>query len=160
MNVLFGATRPDAGRLESAEFPNLKITSSRDAIAAGIGMVHQHFHLVETFSVRENVLLGDKSTETAAVRAEKLAARAATLDLADQLDTKIETLPVGLRQRVEILKALYRDARVLLLDEPTSVLTPLEVDGFFKLVATCAIRERASSSLPTNSAKRSNSPTA
>ncbi len=129
MNILFGALRPDAGTIESAEFPNLKLNSSRDAIAAGIGMVHQHFHLVETFTVRENVVLGDQRADP-----EKLAKFAGKLSLADALDRKIEALPVGLRQRVEILKALYRNARVLLLDEPTSVLTPLEVDGFFELV--------------------------
>lgn len=133
MNILFGALRPDAGMITSAEFPGLKLNSSRDAIAAGIGMVHQHFHLVETFTVRENVLLGDRRPDPAS-RAEKLAELAAKLTLADSLDRKIEALPVGLRQRVEILKALYRNAQVLLLDEPTSVLTPLEVDGFFELV--------------------------
>ncbi|MFQ3580452.1 MAG: ABC transporter ATP-binding protein [Chloracidobacterium sp.] len=128
MNILFGAVHPDRGRLERDGQP-LKFASPRDAIAAGVGLVHQHFHLVDSFTVRENVWLGERAPD-----ASRLRAVAARLGLLDTLDVTVGALPVGLRQRVEILKALYRQARLLLLDEPTAVLTPPEAATLFDLI--------------------------
>lgn len=128
MNILFGATRPDRGRIERDGRP-VTFASPRDAIAAGVGLVHQHFHLVESFTVRENVLLGDPRPDEG-----RLKAAAERLVLTAQLNTVVGRLPVGVRQRVEILKALYRRATLLLLDEPTAALTPPEVDALFAFV--------------------------
>ncbi|MCS7078625.1 MAG: ABC transporter ATP-binding protein [Chloracidobacterium sp.] len=128
MNILFGATRPDRGRI-ARDGQWMMFASSRDAIAAGVGLVHQHFHLVESFTIRENVLLGDVRPDEARLRA-----AAARLGLADSLNTVVGRLPVGVRQRVEILKALYRQATLLLLDEPTAALTPPEVETLFAFV--------------------------
>jgi simple sugar transport system ATP-binding protein len=114
------------------------IASPQEAIAAGIGMVHQHFMLVENFTVLENVVLG---VEGGARLAGGLAHARATLEqlardygLEVPLDAVVSGLPVGLQQRVEILKALYRRARILILDEPTAVLTPQEADQLFRML--------------------------
>ncbi len=128
LNILFGAVQPDRGRIERDGHP-LRLSSPRLAIEAGIGLVHQHFHLVDSFTVRENVLLGERRPDQA--RLSQLAGR---LGLGALLDTVVGGLPVGVRQRVEILKALYRQATLLLLDEPTAVLTPPEVEMLFKLL--------------------------
>jgi ABC-type uncharacterized transport system ATPase subunit len=128
LNILFGAVQPDRGRIERDGRP-LRLTSPRLAIAAGIGLVHQHFHLVDSFTVRENVLLGERTPDRP--RLDRLAAR---LGLREALDVVVGGLPVGVRQRVEILKALYRQATLLLLDEPTAVLTPPEVETLFDLL--------------------------
>ncbi len=128
LNILFGAIQPDRGRIERDGRP-LRLTSSRLAIEAGIGLVHQHFHLVDSFTVRENVLLGERTPDFP--RLDRLAAR---LGLREALDVAVGGLPVGVRQRVEILKALYRQATLLLLDEPTAVLTPPEVETLFDLL--------------------------
>jgi len=128
LNILFGAVQPDRGRIERDGRP-LRLTSPRLAIAAGIGLVHQHFHLVDSFTVRENVLLGERTPDRP--RLDRLAAR---LGLQEVLDVAVGGLPVGVRQRVEILKALYRQATLLLLDEPTAVLTPPEVETLFDLL--------------------------
>ena len=128
LNILFGAVQPDRGRIERDGRP-LRLTSPRLAIAAGIGLVHQHFHLVDSFTVRENVLLGERTPDRP--RLDRLAAR---LGLWEVLDVAVGGLPVGVRQRVEILKALYRQATLLLLDEPTAVLTPPEVETLFDLL--------------------------
>jgi simple sugar transport system ATP-binding protein len=116
----------------------VRIGNSQDAIAAGIGMVHQHFMLVENFTVLENVLLG---AEGGALLAKGEAAARAALEklMADyaldvDLDATVASLDVGAQQRVEILKALYRGARILVLDEPTAVLTPQEADALFRLL--------------------------
>jgi general nucleoside transport system ATP-binding protein len=133
MKILFGAIRPDAGEIALDGRP-VAFFSPQDAIAAGVGMVHQHFHLVETFSVRENVLLGDRTGRTPDEARRTLAARAERLGLAERLDAPVATLSVGVRQRVEILRALYREAKILLLDEPTSVLTPQEAADLFVML--------------------------
>jgi simple sugar transport system ATP-binding protein len=137
MNVIFGLYQPDAGELE-VEGELVRFRSSADAIASGIGMVHQHFQLVQAFSVAENVVLGDELRRGPLLDLDAARERIATLS-ADwgvpvDPDTKVEDLSVGQQQRVELLKALFRDASILILDEPTAVLTPGEVDEFFGVV--------------------------
>jgi len=114
------------------------IHSSSDAIAAGIGMVHQHFMLVDTFSVLENVMLGAETHGLLKPSAANARAELHRLSEEYQLTVDLETptgeLPVGEQQRTEILKALYRQADILILDEPTGVLTPQEVDQLFRVL--------------------------
>ena len=128
MNVLYGLYAADAGSIEFDGKP-VTITSPRDAIATGIGMVHQTFLQVDAFTVAENVVLG---TDTRGVNVrERIAELSERFGLAVDPGAKVASLPVGVRQRVEILKALYRGARLLVLDEPTTNLTPQEVDDLF-----------------------------
>ncbi len=134
MSILYGFYQADSGTIEVDGRP-VGIRSSRDAIALGIGMVHQHFMLVETFSALDNILLGAEpdwrlGRARAQVRAELERLMLAT-GLAVRLDRAVEDLPVGERQRLEILKTLYRGARFLILDEPTAVLTPQETEQLF-----------------------------
>jgi simple sugar transport system ATP-binding protein len=133
MNVLVGLYRPDAGEIRIDGRP-VSFASPRDAIAAGIGMVHQHFTLVPSQTVTENILLGlDKPRFRLRLReAEAEVARiAATVGLRVDPGAKVWQLSVGEQQRVEILKLLYRGARILILDEPTAVLAPQEIDELF-----------------------------
>jgi ABC-type uncharacterized transport system ATPase subunit len=142
MNILFGLYRPDEGEV-LLDGERLVARSPADAIAAGIGMVHQHFMLVPVFTVAENVILGVEPTgrlgriERDRAR-ERVADLSRTYGLAVDPDAPIEGLPVGVQQRVEILKALYRDARCLILDEPTAVLTPQEIDDLMAIVRQLA----------------------
>jgi len=138
MNVLYGLTQPDEGEILIDGKP-ARFGSPRDAIAAGIGMVHQHFMLVPVFTVAENVTLGIEE----AGRAGLLDRRKARRDVADlshrygldvNPDALVEELPVGIQQRVEIVKALVRQAKVLILDEPTAVLTPAETEELFRII--------------------------
>ena len=138
MSILYGFYRADSGTIEVAGRP-ASIASPRDAIAAGIGMVHQHFMLVEPLTVLENVLLG---AEGAALLQRGLRRARDTLThlareyrLEVDVDAPVGDLPVGIQQRVEILKALYRGAETLILDEPTGVLTPQEADELFRILA-------------------------
>ena len=137
MNIVYGFHRPDAGEIH-VQGRRAEIHAPHDAIAAGIGMVHQHFMLVENFTVLENVVLGVESGALLAGgfahargELEKLA-RDYALEV--PLDAVVSELPVGLQQRVEILKALYRRAEILILDEPTAVLTPQEADALFAML--------------------------
>jgi ABC-type uncharacterized transport system ATPase subunit len=137
MNIVYGFHRADSGEIW-VNGHRVQITSPLDAIAVGIGMVHQHFMLVENFTVLENVVLGVEGgallaggLARARTELEKLA-RDYALDV--PLDTIVSELPVGLQQRVEILKALYRGAQILILDEPTAVLTPQEADALFRVL--------------------------
>ena len=138
MSILYGFYRADSGSIEVGGRPAV-IGSPRDAIAAGIGMVHQHFMLVEPLSVLENVLLG--AEEGALLRHGLRRARATLTRLEREyglevdLDAPVGDLPVGIQQRVEILKALYRGAETLILDEPTGVLTPQEATELFRILA-------------------------
>ena len=133
-NILTGLYRPDEGTIDLDGSP-VVFNSPRAALDAGIGMVHQHFRLVEPFSVAENVILGNPETpfiiDTGSTidRVTELAKR---YDMAVDPRAKIWQLSVGEQQRVEILKVLYRGAQVLILDEPTAVLTPIEADALFK----------------------------
>jgi simple sugar transport system ATP-binding protein len=137
MNVLYGLYKPTAGEIllhgERVEF-----SSPRDAIDKGLGMVHQHFMLVDTLTVTENIILGSEPGRGPQI--DYRAARAEVVELSQRYglridpDEKIMNLSVGLQQRVEILKALYRKARILILDEPTAVLTPQEVEELFTVI--------------------------
>src|SRR3954470_11646181 len=137
MNIVYGFHRADAGEI-LVHGRRVDIHAPHDAIVAGIGMVHQHFMLVENFTVLENVVLGVEGGELLAdglahARGE-LQRLARDYGLEVPLDAIVSELPVGLQQRVEILKALYRRAEILILDEPTAVLTPQEADGLFKML--------------------------
>ncbi len=137
MSILFGFYRADKGEIK-VRGTVAHIRSSTDAIALGIGMVHQHFMLVEPFTVLENIILGSEGGRLIGPALDK--ARAALKKLADEYqldvdpDAIVGELPVGLQQRVEILKALYKGADVLILDEPTGVLTPAEADHLFRIL--------------------------
>ncbi|HET9249613.1 MAG TPA: ABC transporter ATP-binding protein, partial [Actinomycetota bacterium] len=132
MRVLYGMYPSDGGRI-LVRGNEVKIASPRDAIANGIGMVHQHFVLVDPFTVTENIILGEEGGE----RLDMDAARQRVADLADSYAFRVdpgavvENLSVGEEQRVEILKALYRGVEILILDEPTAVLTPSETKDLF-----------------------------
>jgi simple sugar transport system ATP-binding protein len=138
MSILYGFYQADAGQI-FVNGTERRIVSPSDAIAAGIGMVHQHFMLVEPFTVLENVILGAEGgprlkSGLAKARA-ALEALGEAYDLVVPLDTPVAELPVGVQQRVEILKALYRGADIAILDEPTGVLTPGEADHLFRVLA-------------------------
>jgi simple sugar transport system ATP-binding protein len=138
MNILYGLYQPDEGEIIVRGKP-VKVHSPSDAIAAGVGMVHQHFMLVPVFTVTENVMLGEEDTRYGGVLDRKAAA-AKVRQISDLYnlqvdpDAYVEDLPVGVQQRVEIIKLLYRDANILILDEPSAVLTPQEVEELFKIM--------------------------
>ena len=137
MSILYGFYQADRGEI-FVKGERAAILSSSDAIARGIGMVHQHFMLVHNFTVLENVILGAEGepllkTSIAKARSE-LNRLERDYGLEVDPDAIIEDLPVGLQQRVEILKALYRGAEILILDEPTGVLTPAEADYLFRIL--------------------------
>jgi len=141
MGLLYGHFPPDAGEITIRGRP-VRFRSPKDAIAAGIGMVHQHFVLVETFTVLENLLLGCEGGALlrGAARSvrEDLARFARDFDLALDPDAIAGALPVGLRQRLEILKALRGGADILILDEPTAVLTRHESERLFAVLRRLA----------------------
>jgi general nucleoside transport system ATP-binding protein len=147
MNVLFGLYRPTEGEILLDGEP-VSFSSPADAIAAGIGMVHQHFMLVPVFTVAENVMLGVEPTTGPGIL-DRDAARRRVLELSARHgldvdpDALVEDLPVGVQQRVEILKALYREADCLILDEPTAVLTPSEIDDMLDIVRRLADEGRS-----------------
>jgi simple sugar transport system ATP-binding protein len=139
MNILYGLYSADAGSIEIDGSP-VAIHAPRDAISAGVGMVHQTFLQIESYTVTENIVLGTDGL--GAIRLDLTDARARILELSERFglavdpEAVIEELPVGVRQRVEILKALYRGSRLLVLDEPTTNLTPHEVDDLFASIRT------------------------
>ncbi|WP_101297724.1 ABC transporter ATP-binding protein [Halegenticoccus soli] len=136
MNVLYGLYEPTDGQVYVGGEPR-RFDSPRDAIDAGVGMIHQHFMLVDPMTVTENVTLGNEPRKWLGLTVDEERARREVVDLRDRYgfdvdpDARIEEVGVGVQQRVEILKALYRGAEVLILDEPTAVLTPQEVDDLF-----------------------------
>ena len=138
MNILYGLYSADEGQILIDDEP-LRLNGPGDAIAAGIGMVHQHFMLVPVFTVAENVVLGVEQTRgfgrlDRARASEEVGALAERSGLPVDPDALVDDLSVGIQQRVEILKALYRDAQLLILDEPTAVLTPQEADDLFDAI--------------------------
>src|SRR3989337_887734 len=138
MNILYGLYSPDEGEIFVKGKP-FTPKSPSDAISAGIGMVHQHFMLVPVFTVTENVMLGDEYVKRGGILDRKRAADRIR-QISDQYnlfvdpDVYIKDTPVGIQQRVEIIKLLFREADILILDEPTAVLTPQEADELFKIM--------------------------
>ena len=124
MNIIYGLYQPSSGEIR-VKGHSVKMHSPRDAIDLGIGMVHQHFQLVPVMTVVENVMLGSESVRQGLLDREKVSKRIQQLSQDYQLEVDpnalVEDLPVGIRQRVEIIKALYREADILILDEPTAV---------------------------------------
>ena len=139
MSILFGFYAADRGEIKVSG-QSVKIKSSSDAITLGIGMVHQHFMLIDTFTVLENVVLGAEGGALIGPALNKARSELSRLARDYEMDVDpdaiVGELPVGLQQRVEILKALYKGAQVLILDEPTGVLTPDEADHLFRILKT------------------------
>ncbi len=140
MNILYGLYKPDKGEI-LVKGQKVDIQDPNDAIARGIGMVHQHFMLIPVMTVTENVMLGIEPTHNG-IFLDKAKVTKHIREISKQYglevdpDAYIKDLPVGIQQRVEIIKVLYRQADVLILDEPTAVLTPQEVEGLFKILQT------------------------
>ena len=138
MNMLYGLYHPDEGEIW-LKGEKVELKNPRDAIDRGVGMVHQHFQLVPVMTVAENVMLGSEITRGAGVLARREAEQRVT-ELSEQYGLEVdpaavvEDLPVGTQQRVEIIKALYRNADILILDEPTAVLTPQEANELFRIM--------------------------
>ena len=141
MNVLYGLYAPTEGAIR-IHGKSVDFRGPKDAIEAGLGMVHQHFMLFEPFTVVENIILGEEPTK--GVVLDKEEARRRVMELSDRYglkidpDDRIENISVGMQQRVEILKALYRDADILIFDEPTAVLTPQEIEELIKILRSLA----------------------
>ena len=137
MNIIYGLYQPTEGQI-LVDGSSADMHSPRDAIDLGIGMVHQHFQLVPVMSVVDNIMLGSESVDRGLLDRDSVSAQ--IQELAERYNMPvdpnaiIEDLPVGVQQRVEILKALYRKADILILDEPTSVLTPQEIEGLFEVM--------------------------
>ena len=137
MSVLFGLYQPEAGIIKKDGL-EVKIQNPNDATALHIGMVHQHFKLIEVFTVLDNIILGAEDTKLGFLQ--KKEARRKVQELSDRyglhvdLDAKVEDITVGMQQRVEILKMLYRDNEILIFDEPTAVLTPQEIDELMAIM--------------------------
>ena len=142
MNILYGLATPDEGEIALDGSP-VSISGPADAIARGISMVHQHFMLVPVLSVADNILLGEE-TMANPIFLDRKEAHRRIIELGKRFgfdidpEVKVESLSVGWQQRVEILKALYRDARILVLDEPTAVLTPQETQEIFEVLRRLA----------------------
>ena len=138
MSVLFGLYQPEAGEIrKNGEV--VKINDPNDATALGIGMVHQHFKLVDVFTVLDNIILGAETTGPLGFlkkkeAREKVIALSEKYGLNVDVDAKVEDITVGMQQRVEILKMLYRDNEILIFDEPTAVLTPQEIDELMEIM--------------------------
>src|SRR2546429_4164823 len=135
MNILYGLYRPDAGETRLGGKP-VSFASARDAINAGIGMVHQHFMLIPVMTVAENIVLGQEPVHDGVLLDEGAAERrvaelARTFRFQVDPHVRIDEISVGQQQRVEIMKALYRNAHIPILDEPTAVLTPPEASDLF-----------------------------
>ena len=147
MNILYGLYQPDEGEIV-VRGKQIVAHSPSDAIAAGIGMVHHHFMLIPVFSVTENVMLGEETTFLGGfLNRRRASARVRGISeqygLAVDPNSFIKDLPVGVQQRVEIIKLLYREADILIMDEPTAVLTPQEADELFKIMRSLAAQGKS-----------------
>ncbi len=156
MSILYGLHQPDAGEI-LLRGERVNFHSPIDAIAHGLGMVHQSFKLFNTLTVWENVVYRAEPKKGGFI--DRAAARTRVREISDRFglavdpDAVVGRLPVGVRQRIEILKALYRDARILVLDEPTAVLTPQECKGLFAVMRNLAADRRTICSLRISCAK-------
>ena len=143
MNLIYGLHLPDKGEIIVNGKP-VEIKSPNDSIAAGIGMVHQHFMLIPVFTVAENVMLGDEETKRGSLDRASVAAKINEISKQYGLDVDpnalVGPLPVGIQQRVEIVKTLYRNAEIVILDEPTAVLTPQEAEDLFRIMRDLTAR--------------------
>ena len=143
MNLIYGLHLPDKGEIIVNGKP-IEIKSPNDSIAAGIGMVHQHFMLIPVFTVAENVMLGDEETKRGSLDRVSVAAKINEISKQYGLDVDpnalVGPLPVGIQQRVEIVKTLYRNAEIVILDEPTAVLTPQEAEDLFRIMRDLTAR--------------------
>ncbi|MEZ4581696.1 MAG: ABC transporter ATP-binding protein [Caldilineaceae bacterium] len=137
MNIIYGLYHPTEGEI-LVRGQTVTMATPNDAIALGIGMVHQHFQLVPVMTVAENIMLGSETVKRGFLDTQTVADRIIELSHRYNLDVDpyavVEDLPVGMRQRVEIVKTLYREADILILDEPTAVLTPQEIEGLFEVM--------------------------
>lgn len=138
MNIIYGMYQPDEGQMY-LNGKEVSFTGPRDALRAGIGMVHQHFMLVPPMSVLDNIIVGRETTQKGCVLNKREAYKVLTelsgaYGLQIDLDKKVRDISVGQKQRVEIVKALYRGAEVLILDEPSAVLTPQEIDQLYEII--------------------------
>jgi simple sugar transport system ATP-binding protein len=146
MNIVYGLLQPDAGSI-SIDQKVVKILQPADALNLGIGMVHQHFMLVPVFTVAENIVLGHEQTKRGILTLDQ--AKSKIKEIADEFkfeidpDALIEEIPVGIQQRVEIIRALMYDAKVLILDEPTAVLTPQETDELLNMMRALRAKGRS-----------------
>ena len=137
MSVLFGMYQPEEGVIKK-DGKEVKINNPNDANDLGIGMVHQHFMLVQCFTVLDNIILGAETTQYGVLQKDE--ARRKVTELSEKyglkvdLDAKIEDITVGMQQRTEILKMLYRDNEILIFDEPAAVLTPAEIDDLMVIM--------------------------
>ena len=141
MSVLFGLYQPEAGEIRK-NGEKVNITDPNVATALGIGMVHQHFQLVDVFTVLDNIILGAETTKMGFVQKKEARKKVEELSqrygLKVDVDAKVEDITVGMQQRVEILKMLYRDNEILIFDEPTAVLTPQEIDELMQIMKNLA----------------------
>jgi ABC-type uncharacterized transport system ATPase subunit len=147
MNILYGLYQPDEGEILINGNP-VKCQSPNDAIAKGIGMVHQHFMLIPVFTVAENVMLGDETVKSLgfldrASASKKIEELSHKYNLAVNPSDYVSDLPVGVQQRVEIIKLLYRQAEILIFDEPTAVLTPQEADELFEIMRSLSAQGKS-----------------
>ena len=137
MSVLFGLYQPEEGEIRKNGV-KVEINNPNDATALNIGMVHQHFKLVDVFTVLDNIILGAEDTKMGFLQKKEARKKVASLSdrygLKVDLDAKVEDITVGMQQRVEILKMLYRDNEILIFDEPTAVLTPQEIEELMKIM--------------------------
>jgi ABC-type uncharacterized transport system ATPase subunit len=147
MNILYGLYQPDEGEIRVND-NKIEVHSPNDAIGAGVGMVHQHFMLVPVFTVTENIMLGEESVRYGGIL-DRAQAAARIRELSEKFElevdpnSRVEDLPVGVQQRVEIVKLLYRQADILILDEPTAVLTPHEADELFEILHSLAAQGKS-----------------
>jgi len=146
MSILFGLYKPEKGTIKK-NGEEVKISGPNDATRLGIGMVHQHFKLVHNFTVLENIILGDETTKGGVLKLdgarEKITSLSKKYGLEIDLDKQIQDITVGMQQRVEILKMLYRENEILIFDEPTAVLTPQEIESLMQTMKGLVMEGRS-----------------